>query len=78
MDGHMVFFFLLELPIGYTLACVGALIAISNGIVYTVGYPKARRVRRTAGAFPGIPLESRGHRTASVAQIPAMVEETEA
>ena len=53
-----LYLLLRDLPAGYVLAGVGALIGIGNGLVHVVGYLRSRSFRGTTGAgmFTGIPL----------------------
>ena len=53
-----LYLLLQDLPAGYLLASLGALIGIGNGLVHVVGYLRSRSFRGTAGAgfFTGIPL----------------------
>jgi hypothetical protein len=53
-----LFLMLYDVPVGYWLACGGALLGIGNGVLHVVGYLKSRRFRRTlgAGVFSSIPL----------------------
>lgn len=53
-----LYLLLLDLPAGYLLAALGALIGIGNGLVHVVGYLRTRSIRGTIGAgmFTGIPL----------------------
>ena len=53
-----LFLMLLDLRMGYVLACGGALLGIGNGIVHLAAYLRTRQVRGTVGAgvFTGIPL----------------------
>ena len=53
-----LYLLLRNLPGGYLLAALGALIGIGNGLVHMVGYVRTRSFRGTAGAgfFTGIPL----------------------
>ena len=53
-----LYLLLRDLPAGYLLAALGALIGIGNGLVHVVGYARTRSFRGTAGAgfFTGIPL----------------------
>ena len=53
-----LFLMLLDIPAGYVLALVGALMGIANGVVHVVGYVKTRSMRGTIGAgmWTGIPL----------------------
>ena len=53
-----LYLLLRNLPAGYLLATLGALIGIGNGLVHVVGYLRSRSFRGTAGAgfFTGIPL----------------------
>jgi len=54
----VLYLLLRNLPGGYLLAALGALIGIGNGLVHMVGYVRTRSFRGTAGAgfFTGIPL----------------------
>ena len=53
-----LYLLLRDLPAGYILAALGALIGIGNGLVHVVGYLRSRSIRGTLGAgfFTGIPL----------------------
>ena len=53
-----LYLLLRDLPTGYPLAFLGALIGIGNGLVHVVGYLRTRSFRGTVGAgfFTGIPL----------------------
>ena len=53
-----LYLLLRDLPTGYLLATIGALIGIGNGLVHVVGYARTRSFRGTAGAgfVTGIPL----------------------
>jgi hypothetical protein len=53
-----LYLLLRDLPAGYLLAALGALIGIGNGLVHVVGYVRTRSFRGTVGAgmFTGIPL----------------------
>ena len=53
-----LYLLLRELPAGYVVAAVGALIGVGNGLVHVVGYLRTRSFRGTVGAglFTGIPL----------------------
>jgi predicted membrane channel-forming protein YqfA (hemolysin III family) len=52
------FLILYDVPAGYLLACITALLGIGNGLIHIAGYFKFRRFRGTLGAgmFTGIPL----------------------
>ena len=53
-----LYLLLRDLPAGYVLAALGALVGVGNGLVHVVGYVKTRSFRGTTGAgmFTGIPL----------------------
>ena len=53
-----LYLLLRDLPAGYLLAALGALIGIGNGLVHVAGYARTRsfRGRPRAGFFTGIPL----------------------
>jgi hypothetical protein len=58
MNFLALYLLLKDLPGGYLLAAIGALIAIGNGLVHVGGYLRPRSFRGTIGAgiFTGIPI----------------------
>jgi hypothetical protein len=53
-----LFLMLQDIPAGYVLGLLGALMGIGNGVVHVIGYLKTRSMRGTVGAgvLTSIPL----------------------